>query len=346
MKISSSYLYTIVAIFGFAKVYADYTKEVLTINVSDISDKLYTVEGSTSTIEMQYFEGSASSDYFKGQIKKNSSNVKRIFKDGHIETKARYVLTGTDSSNSPCDIFIEDSGKYSEGQSIITKPIIITGNSKLAFLQTADIQGRVEDLGNGKRTIHIMWNDSNTTLVPYPPVKMPDSSKNYSKEIFTFNINVGGGMENVSGADGAMAMQIGFTCASNTNQFTGKGVDFFYDTRMQFKGQVQTLSARYIMEGKDDEGNNCKVYIENNGIDNNGMVTEPTIVTNNPKWAWIETAPLHGTASFQSGLTIHLFTVNDPSLWSNSSSNPSPSQSPSQSQTQNQPQNQNQNQNQ
>ncbi len=39
------------------------------------------------------------------------------------------------------------------------------------------------------------------------------------------------------------------------------------------------------------------------------MVTEPTIITDNPDFAWVETAPLHGTVSWGSKLNIHMWTT-------------------------------------
>lgn len=313
MKLSSKYLFFLLAAFlNISPVYTDsYSKEIFTLKVKDNS-KVYTVEGSTVDIEMQYFKGTAIGEYYNGETNKFSSVVLKKFKDGHTESRARYILKGK-SKTSQCDVFIEDNGNYKEGGSIITKPTIVTNCQDLAWLQTADIQGRVNNKGN-TITVQFMWNESNTNKMPYPTVKMPDTTKTYNKEVFTFDISVGE-FAGVNGADNAMSMMIGFTCASNTQYFKAKGVDTFVDTRMQFKGQVQTLSARYILEGQDDEGRATKVYIENSGIDTGTMTTEPFIVTDNPKWAWIETAPLHGTASMNAGFQIHLWTVNDPSLW-------------------------------
>jgi hypothetical protein len=271
---------------------------------------------------MQYFTGSAEGEYFNGDILKlNSSNVissnvikryKEGYNDGRTISTARYILKGKDSKDKDCSIFIEDNSiEYTDDSHVITKPTIITDSSELAWLQTADVQGRLEDEGDGDKTMHIMWNESNDEPVPYPAVKMPDASKNYNKEIFTFNIGIGASA-GVTGSDSASASMIGFSCTADSDTFKGKGVNnSFVDTRNQFKGQVQTLSARYILEGTDDEGNECKVYVENNGIDNGDMITEPTIITDNPKWAWIETAPLHGTVSWSPNLTIHMWTTAD-----------------------------------
>lgn len=102
---------------------------------------------------------------------------------------------------------------------------------------------------------------------------------------------------------------IHFRGSSDCAAFKGKIVSECADTRLQYSGQVQTLSARYILEGTDADGDPCKIYVENNGIDDNGMVTEPTIITDNPDFAWVETAPLHGTVSWGSKLNIHMWTT-------------------------------------
>jgi len=284
-----------------------YTKELFSVSFSDIQNKLYTVEGSTCTVEMQYYTGSASG-IVSGEISRLSSTVTKTFKDGHIESKARLIIGRS--------VFIEDNFiGYDENQNAISKPIIITNNNQLSYLQTADIQGIMQDKGNGNRVITYMQNPSGAKQ-PYPVAKRPDETKNYNKEVFKFDITVGQA-ESVRGAEGAAATMIGFTCSANTSYFKGKGLDTFVDTRLDFQGQPQTLSARYILEGQDDEGRKTRVYIENAGIDVNGINTEPIIITDNPKWAYIETAPTHGTSSFGGGFQILLWTVNDPSVGGN-----------------------------
>jgi len=311
MKLSSSYLFSLAALLGLT--YADnYTKEIFTVNVTDDIERNYSVHGHTCDIEMQYFSGSITSDVFNGETRPGSSTVYKKFKDGSIEGRARYVLLGNDSKGE-CDLFIEDNSLYRDGQSVITKPTIITTCEDLAWLQTADLQGRVETQGNTK-TVKIMWNESDV-IMPYPTVDIPVVDKVYDKEIFTFDIGIASQVD-VIGPDNALAVMVGFTCTSDAENFKATGLDTFYDTRMQFKNQIQTLSARYILTGKDDEGRESTVYIENTGVDDfTQMLTIPHIVTDNPKWAWMETAPLFGTTSWDPNLRIHLWTVNDPTLW-------------------------------
>jgi hypothetical protein len=276
---------------------------------------------------MIFFQGTASGHYFNGDITcRDCTNVIKTYKDGRIEFKARYSLVGKDFNNSNTNIFIEDNLLgYDENKQPITKPTIITNSNNLSFLQTADIRGIIEEI-NGNKIIRYMWNENNKNDVPYPVAYIPDETKDYSKEVFVFNIEVGGeGYYDVLGANEIQAVSIGFTCTSNTSQFQGKGLDNFVDTRFQFPGQPQTLSARYILDGVDNEGNPSRVYVENIGVDFFDRVsTEPIIITDNPKWAWMEKAPLHGNTNWTNGLHIELWTINDPSLWENQQPEPQP----------------------
>lgn len=66
------------------------------------------------------------------------------------------------------------------------------------------------------------------------------------------------------------------------------------------------LSARYILEGEDYEGNPCRLFIENNGSNNEAgeMVTKPMIVADSKVLAWMEEAELLGSLSFEEGMVI------------------------------------------
>lgn len=60
-----------------------------------------------------------------------------------------------------------------------------------------------------------------------------------------------------------------------------------------------TLSARYMIDGEDCEGNACRMFIENNAPTNS--TTTPTIITNSPALKWLETANLQGRLEFPDG---------------------------------------------
>lgn len=285
-----------------------YTTKIMTVTVNDTDS--YFVDGNTCYVNMQYFTGSAEGEYFNGTVLKESTVVTKEYKeDKETQYCARYILKGTDASGSSCSMYIEDNGIKDEAGNLVSKPVIVTDSKELAWIETADIQGRVTDNGNGEKTIDILWNESNTEPVPPPQVVRPDTTKSYTRELFTFYIDIGSS-DTVSGNTGNATM-IHFGGRGEGPNFNGKVVKDSVDARLHFTGQVETLSARYILEGTDAKGNPCKVYIENNGIDDNGMVTEPTIITDCPDYAWIESAPLHGTVSWEKGLTIHMWTTED-----------------------------------
>ncbi len=294
-----------------------YTTNVMSIYINEKTDKVYTVNGSTCDVTMRYFSAEIDGDYFNGSTSGNSTggdgsvvikDYKEEYNDGEKQYCARYIVAGTDDEGNSCKMFIEDNGLEYENGSVITKPVIITDSKSLSWLETADLEGRVSEFDGGK-VIDIMWNESNTIPVKPAEVVRPDMTKNYNRELFVFNISIGPSYA-VEGATANSSM-IHFGAESDCANFRGEGLDDFADTRKQFFGQVQSLSARYILEGTDVNGDPCKIYVENNGIDDNGMVTEPIIITDSPEYAWIETAPLHGTVSWGEKLNIHMWTTSD-----------------------------------
>lgn len=284
-----------------------YTKKVMTVTVSDT--ELYSVEGSTCHVDMQYFTGEVAGEYLNGEITGEGTVVIKDYKEGETRLCSRYMISGTDTEGKNCSMFIEDNGIVDESGKAVTTPIIITDSDALSWLETADLQGRITDQGDGTKTIDILWNESNTEPVSPPPVFRPDESQSYPNEIFTFTIDIGS-TTSVTGNTGKASM-IHFGGASDCANFKGKIVSDCVDTRLKFNGQIETLSARYILSGTDANGNPCKIYVENNGIDDNGMVTEPTIITDNPDFAWVESAKLHGTVSWSPKLTIHVAAVDE-----------------------------------
>lgn len=285
-----------------------YSEELFSIEITEKNSE--TVDGTTCKVEMQLFEGIAKGDAFEGSTKAGAcnSNVTKTFKDGTVTNQARFILEGTDSDGEKCRIYIQDDGIMSDNV-LYTRPIIFTDSKELEWLEKADIQGRVITDSNGRKIVKYMRNPSSENEFTIPPVVRPDTSKDYNREIFTFYIGIGSSDE-VKGSTGTSTM-IHFTCKGECENFNGEGIKGFdfVDTRHKIPGRVETLSARYILEGTDKDGNPCKIYVENNGIDDNGMVTEPTIITDCPDYGWVETAPLHGTVSWEKGLTIHMWTA-------------------------------------
>ena len=65
---------------------------------------------------------------------------------------------------------------------------------------------------------------------------------------------------------GDKVVMISFTGNVTGKYFTGDVLPGGIDTQLIEKhGDKHTLSARYMLEGKDHTGENCKIFIENNG---------------------------------------------------------------------------------
>ena len=74
--------------------------------------------------------------------------------------------------------------------------------------------------------------------------------------------------------------------------FTGRIIGTGVDTQTIENGRI-TLSARYMMEGKDAEENSCRIFVENQGNGESGF--HPMIVTDSALLREWETAELSAT---------------------------------------------------
>lgn len=78
------------------------------------------------------------------------------------------------------------------------------------------------------------------------------------------------------------------------------------DTQKEF-GPTPGLSARYILSGKDNQGNDCKIFVENNGAFN-APYTSPKLITDSKALQWVETAELKGQIrGEENGLVITIY---------------------------------------
>ena len=85
-------------------------------------------------------------------------------------------------------------------------------------------------------------------------------------------------------------VMIPFTGEAEGPLFRGTVTGPAVDTQKIPKGGEAFLSARYLLCGKDREGNDCQVFIENQGSAETGFT--PMIVTDSPLLAEWETTPL------------------------------------------------------
>lgn len=129
------------------------------------------------------------------------------------------------------------------------------------------------------------------------------------EEVLTIHVALTG-TQTVLGGRGSACM-IAFTGTAEGPQFRGRILPGGVDTQIEQQGR-RTLSARYLLEGTDDAGNRCKVFIENNGAvlpEEASICTTPTILTDSPRLQWLESATLSGTveADGKDRVLIHIY---------------------------------------
>lgn len=128
------------------------------------------------------------------------------------------------------------------------------------------------------------------------------------QEILTVNVSIDDAAE-VNGG-GCSVCMVAFSGTADGPYFHGKILPHGVDTQRRAAGQPMTLSARYILEGTDDQSTPCRIFIENNGTEDSDHIlrTRPAIVTDSSSLAWMEQADLHGTVEgTEGGVIIHIF---------------------------------------
>lgn len=108
--------------------------------------------------------------------------------------------------------------------------------------------------------------------------------------------------------DGKMrsACMILFSGTAQGPYFRGKILPGGVDTQTLAAGRMLTMSARYMLEGTDDRGNPCRIFIENNGTEepDGSIRTKPVIITDSESLAWMENVDLYGSVDGAEGKVI------------------------------------------
>ncbi len=104
------------------------------------------------------------------------------------------------------------------------------------------------------------------------------------EEILTVNVKIESAID-LKNDNGDSVVMICFTGSAEGKYFEGQVLPGGIDTQVIGKsGDRHTLSARYMLEGKDHTGAPCKMFIENNGDMNKNLQgvlfrTYPKIIT-------------------------------------------------------------------
>ncbi len=108
----------------------------------------------------------------------------------------------------------------------------------------------------------------------------------------------------VKGQETTVVM-IPFTGTVNGPFFKGKTVGTGVDTQKIGTDGTFLLSARYMLEGTDAEGNACRIFVENQGNEQDGFI--PRIVTDSPLLAAWEKKELYSTLEgTPGGVTVRI----------------------------------------
>ena len=101
-------------------------------------------------------------------------------------------------------------------------------------------------------------------------------------------------------------VMIPFTGYGESDFFTGEIVGTGVDTQKIEGNQLISLSARYMLAGKDYTGKECKIFIENNGSSLDNCV--PAIVTDSEALAFWQRANLVSRVTpSKEGVLVQIF---------------------------------------
>ena len=131
------------------------------------------------------------------------------------------------------------------------------------------------------------------------------------EKILTINVKLDE-IFNVEGSAGKATMIL-FHGDCNCENFKGEILPGGVDTQKEPAGQPRILSARYILKGKDCDGKDCHIFIENNGEiqaeGGDGLIhTKPLIYTDSEALKWMEEADISGTVTgAEGGVTIDFY---------------------------------------
>ena len=99
---------------------------------------------------------------------------------------------------------------------------------------------------------------------------------------------------------------LSFTGEARGRYFNGKVIGTGFDTQYSSKDGHMVLSARYMLEGKDIDGKECRCFIENNGSFGDGFI--PKIVTDSLALSEFEGAELKAEIETkENGVIVSIF---------------------------------------
>jgi len=92
-----------------------------------------------------YFNGEARGNFFNGEIEGLGCDVQTKLDDESISLSARYILSGVDSAQKKCRIYIENNADSREEY---TRPAIYTDSDELKKFELSPLRGKITPDGN------------------------------------------------------------------------------------------------------------------------------------------------------------------------------------------------------
>ncbi|WP_226666264.1 DUF3237 family protein [Metabacillus litoralis] len=133
------------------------------------------------------------------------------------------------------------------------------------------------------------------------------------EEVLTVHVKIEN-TNKLNNNEGDTVIMISFKGHVTGKYFTGEILDGGVDTQIIGSfGDRHTLSARYMIEGKDDKGERCSIYIENNGHVNKQKTnilfrSYPKVITNSKSLAFLNEDILVAEGlPAESGLDIKIY---------------------------------------
>ncbi len=118
-----------------------------------------------------------------------------------------------------------------------------------------------------------------------------DAENSNCRDLFTLSINCYDVHEVC--CDGIKYRQVLFDGTASGEAFRGRILPGGVDTQIENPDGTGSLSARYILEGTDQEGRACRMYIDNKaGLGED--VTYPSCYSDSPALYWLKEATLRG----------------------------------------------------
>ncbi|MCM3633739.1 DUF3237 domain-containing protein [Paenibacillus camelliae] len=114
------------------------------------------------------------------------------------------------------------------------------------------------------------------------------------EHIFTVHVRIDKAIE-LKQEEGLSVVMITFGGTVTGPYFEGEVLEGGVDTQIIGK-DTHTLSARYMLKGKDHTGNSCTIYVENNGHIHNhdaaayAFRTTPKLITDSPSLSFLNEA--------------------------------------------------------